>query len=162
MITSISGFEDFGEAIAIQTDGKIIIGGSAINNFALARFNVENSPTEVTIDIKPGSQTNPINPRSSGKIPVAILSTPDFNAVTEIDKASLTFGSTGDEHSLVLCNKRGTDVNGDELKDLVCHFKTNLTGFKSGDIEGILKGLTLGGVSIEARDVVRVLHASYP
>ena len=162
VITSISGFEDFGEAIAIQTDGKIIIGGSAINNFALARFNVENSPTEVTIDIKPGSQTNPINPRSSGKIPVAILSTPDFNAPSEVDRASLTFGSTGNEHSLVSCNKKGTDVNGDGLKDLMCHFKTKLAGFKFGDTEGILKGQTLGGVPIEGRDVVRVLNASYP
>ena len=115
-----------------------------------------------TIDIKPGSQTNPINMKSLGKIPVAILSAPDFNAVTEIDRTSLTFGSTGDEHSLVACNKRGTDVNGDGLKDLVCHFKTKLTGFKLGDTEGILRGLTLGGVTIEARDVVRVLHTSYP
>jgi len=115
-----------------------------------------------TIDIKPGSQTNPINPGSSSKIPVAILSTPDFNAPLEVDRASLTFGSTGNEHSLVSCNKKGTDVNGDGLKDLMCHFKTKLAGFKFGDTEGILRGLTLGGVSIEARDVVRVLHASYP
>jgi CSLREA domain-containing protein len=115
-----------------------------------------------TIDIKPGSQTNPINPRSSGKIPVAILSTPDFNAPLEVDRASLTFGSTGNEHSLVSCNKKGTDVNGDGLKDLMCHFKTKLTGFKFGDTEGILKGQTLSGLAIEARDLVRVLHASYP
>jgi PKD repeat protein len=115
-----------------------------------------------TIDIKPGSQTNPINPRSSGKIPVVILSTPDFNAPLDVDRTSLTFGRTGNELSLVSCNRRGEDVNGDGLKDLVCHFKTKLTGFKFGDTEGILRGLTLGGVSIEARDVVRVLHASYP
>jgi len=115
-----------------------------------------------TIDIKPGSQTNPINPRSSGKTPVAILSTPDFNAPLDVDRTSLTFGRTGDELSLVSCNRRGEDVNGDGLKDLVCHFKTKLTGFNFGDTEGILRGLTLGGVSIEAHDVVRVLHASYP
>jgi hypothetical protein len=117
---------------------------------------------EVTIDIKPGNQTNPINPRSSGKTPVAILSTPDFNAPLDVDRTSLTFGRTGDELSLVSCNRRGEDVNGDGLRDLVCHFKTKLTGFNFGDTEGILRGLTLGGVSIEARDVVRVLHASYP
>lgn len=116
----------------------------------------------VTIDIKPGSLTNPINPKSSGKIPVAILSTPDFNAVKEIDKTSLTFGSTGDEHSLVSCNKRGKDVNGDGLRDLICHFKTKLTGFKFGDTEGILKGQTLDGVPFEARDVVKILKQSYP
>jgi len=121
-----------------------------------------NTAMEITIDIKPGSQTNPINPKSSGKIPVAILSTPDFDAPSEVDKTSLTFGRTGDEHSLAFCNKKGEDVNGDGLRDLVCHFKTKLTGFKFGDTEGILKGQTVGGVPIEGHDVVRVLHASYP
>jgi hypothetical protein len=112
---------------------------------------------EINIDIKPGSQSNPINPKSIGKIPVAILSTADFNAPSEVDKSSLTFGRTGDELSLVSCNKRGEDVNGDGLLDLVCHFKTRLTGFQIGDIEGILKGLTLEGLSIEGRDSVRIL-----
>jgi len=112
---------------------------------------------EVTIDIKPGSQSNPINPRGSGKIPVAILSTLDFDAPSEVDKATLTFGRTGDEISLLSCNRKGEDVNGDGLLDLVCHFKTKLTGFQIGDTEGFLKGQTLEGVSIEGRDSVRIL-----
>ena len=139
--------------------GNGAIGGG---NLVFSVEQVSPPSMEVTIDIKPGSLTNPINPNSLGKIPVTILSTSDFNAITEIDKTSLTFGSTGDEHSLVSCNKRGTDVNGDGLKDLVCHFKTKLTGFVFGDTEGILKGQTLDGVPIEARDVVRILGASYP
>ena len=112
---------------------------------------------EVTIDIKPGSQLNPINPKSVGKIPVAILSTAEFDAPSEVDKTSLTFGRTGAELSLVSCNKKGEDVNGDGLLDQVCHFKIKLTGFKFGDTEGILKGQTLDGVSIEGRDLVRIL-----
>ena len=118
--------------------------------------------TEVTIDIKPGSQTNPINIKSRGNIPVAILSTPDFNAPAMVNKTSLTFGKTGDEQSLAFCNKRGQDVNGDRLLDLVCHFKTRLTGFQLGDTEGILKGLTVDGISIEGRDAVRIVPPSYP
>jgi hypothetical protein len=58
---------------------------------------------------------------------------------------------------MVSCNKRGEDVNGDGLRDLVCHFKTKLTGFQIGDTEGFLKGQTLEGVSIEGRDSVRIL-----
>ncbi len=46
----------------------------------------------VTIDIKPGSDPNSINPKSKGKIPVAILSTQDFDAPQMVDKDSLTFG----------------------------------------------------------------------
>jgi hypothetical protein len=113
---------------------------------------------EVTIDIKPGSQSNPINPRSIGKIPVAILSTADFNAPSEVDKTSLTFGRTGDEVSLAFCNKKGEDVNSDGLLDLVCQFKTKLTGFKFGDAEGFLKGQTLEGVPIAGRDSVKVMR----
>jgi hypothetical protein len=116
------------------------------------------SAIEVTIDIKPGSQTNPINPKSIGKIPVAILSTADFNAPSEVEKASLTFGRTGDEVSLAFCNKGGEDVNGDGLLDQVCFFKTKLTGFQIGDREGFLKGQTLEGVPIAGRDSVKVVR----
>ena len=38
------------------------------------------APTEVEIDIKPGSWPNAINPGSNGVIPVAILSSPEFDA----------------------------------------------------------------------------------
>ena len=112
---------------------------------------------EVTIDVKPGSQSNPLNPKSSGKIPVAILSTPGFDAPSAVDKTSLTFGRTGDELSLAFCNKKGEDVNDDGLLDLVCHFKTKFAGFQMGDTVGILKGQTLDDVSIEGRDSVRIL-----
>jgi hypothetical protein len=111
---------------------------------------------EVTIDIKPGGQTNPINTRSSGKIPVVIFSTPNFGALSTVDKTSLTFGRTGGELSLAFCNK-GEDVNDDGLLDLVCHFKTKSTGFQVGNTVGFLKEQNLEGVSIEGSDLVRIL-----
>ena len=111
----------------------------------------------IEIDIKPDSQSNPINSKGVGSIPVAILSTPDFDAPSMVAKSTLTFGRMGDEHSLVSCNKSGEDVNGDGLLDLVCHFKTRLANFRVGDTVGILKGKTTGGISIEGRDVVRIL-----
>jgi hypothetical protein len=112
---------------------------------------------EVPIDIIPGSQTNLINRNSLSAIPVAILSTVDFNALSGVDRTSLTFGRTGDEHSLVSCNTKGKDVNGDGLLDLVCNFNPRLAGFHSGDTLGILKGQTLNGVSIEGQDTVRIV-----
>jgi hypothetical protein len=112
---------------------------------------------EVTIDIKPGSYPNAINPKSNGKIPVAILSTPDFDAPNAVDRDSLTFGQTGAEKSLAFCSPSPKDVNGDSLYDLVCHFYTQQTGFEPGDEEGILKGQTLDGVAIEGRDSVNVV-----
>ena len=111
---------------------------------------------EVGIDIKPGSDPNTINPKGKGTIPVAILSTGDFDATTQVDKTSLTFGKTGDEDSLAFCTKSDEDVNFDGLLDIVCHFHTHLTAFQVGDTEGILKGMTVGGLPIEGRDSVRI------
>jgi len=111
---------------------------------------------EVQIDIKPASDPNSINTKSKGTIPVAILSTPDFDA-TEVDKEFLTFGKTGFEDSLNKCTKSNEDVNGDGELDMVCHFNTQDTGFEEGDTEGILRGQTLDGTPIEGSDAVRIV-----
>jgi len=112
---------------------------------------------EVAIDIKPGSDPNSINPKSQGKIPVAILSTADFDAPSEVDWDSLTFGSTGDENSLAFCSPSPEDVDDDGLYDLVCHFFTQSAGFACGAEAGYLKGQTGDGVPIEGSDSVRVV-----
>jgi hypothetical protein len=112
---------------------------------------------EVTIDIKPGSDPNAINPKSKGKIPVAVLSSLDFDAPSDVDQDSLTFGHTGDEESLAFCSPSPEDINDDGLYDLVCHFYTQHTGFECGDTEGILKGQTVDGVPIEGSDSVKIV-----
>jgi len=114
----------------------------------------------VAIDIKPGSDPNSINPRSQGKIPVAILSHETLDAPTQVDRASLTFGRTGDERSLAFCDQDGLeDVNGDGRLDLVCHFHTPAAGFRAGDTQGMLKGKTIAGVSLTGLDAVRIVPA---
>ena len=112
----------------------------------------------LTIDIKPGSDPNSINTKGKGTIPVAILSTASFDATAEVDKTSLTFGHAGDENSLAKCTKSDEDVNGDGLLDVVCHFRTQATGFQVGDTEGMLSGETIGGTSVEGRDSVRIVQ----
>ncbi len=145
-------------------DGKTI--ASAVYNGGLnpaAAASIDNlilgfvlPPLEVSIDIKPGGGPNSINPKSNGKIPVAILSTKEFNAPSQIDPNSLTFGHTGDEQSLAFCHG-SEDVNRDGVQDLVCHFYTQDTGFKCGDTEGILKGKTTDGKPIEGSDSVKIV-----
>jgi len=114
-------------------------------------------PIPVEIDIKPGSYPNSINPKSKGNIPVAILSSSTFDAPSQVDKTSLTFGRTGDEESLAFCNPSGEDVNGDGLLDLVCHFETEKTGFQHGDTQGVLKGKTMDGTPIKGTDYVKIV-----
>jgi hypothetical protein len=137
-------------------------------DFVVAPSNGGTKTTEVSavitkvscIDIKPGSDPNSINPRSKGKIPVAILSTMYFDAPVEVDTESLTFGPTGDEDSLAFCNSSPEDVNDDGRDDLVCHFYTQETGFECGDGEGILRGQTMDEVSIEEIDFVRIVPSA--
>jgi hypothetical protein len=109
----------------------------------------------INIDIKPGALPNSINLKNKGVIPVAILSTPSFDATTRVNRSSLTFGRTGNEQSLVKCNFE--DGNRDGLVDLICHFSTQKTGFQIGDTEGILKGRTLQGTQLLGRDSVSIV-----
>ena len=112
----------------------------------------------VDISIKPGATPPvPINAGSHGTIPVAIISTSTFNAVTSVVTSSLTFGRTGKEQSLAFCNTGGEDVNGDGLLDLVCHFETQSTGFQSGDTLGILMGKTVQGGTIIGQEAIVIV-----
>lgn len=115
-------------------------------------------PLTVAIDIKPGGLPNSINPKSRGKLSVAILSTAGFEAPARVDCSSLTFGRTGDEQSLGFCNASPEDVNRDGFLDLVCHFDTLTAAFKSGDTQGMLKGRTVTGIPIMGTDAVRIVR----
>jgi len=103
------------------------------------------SVTYINIDVKPGSGGGdaPINPKSRGKIPVALLSSQSFNAMT-VDTSRLYFGATGTENSLHKCNSDGRDVNHDGLIDLICHFNTQDTKFDANSLEGVVTGYTVG------------------
>lgn len=69
---------------------------------------------EVPVDIKPGSCPNPVNVKSKGKLPVAILGTPDFD-VSTIDPASVRL-----EGSLVPVHWSVEDVSRPLSPPLAC------------------------------------------
>ena len=111
----------------------------------------------INIDIKPGrSRITRIDPASKRSIPVALLSSKDFDA-TNVDLNSLTFGSTGDEQSLQKCNRRGFDVSGDGLPDLICHFNNHRAGFVLTDDHATVKGMTKDGTQFEGSGPLKVI-----
>ena len=109
---------------------------------------------EVDIDIKPGSDHNSVNPKSNGKIPVAILSTLDFDATT-VDPRSVEFGPDG----AVEAHGQGhvEDADGDGDDDLVLHFNTQDTGIQCVDTEASPTGETFGGQAIEGSDAINTV-----
>ena len=115
----------------------------------------------LTIDIKPGSDRNSINPNSKGVIPVAILGSASFD-VTTVDVTTLAFGPDGATPAhdltdpLVYANHL-QDVNGDGFTDLVSHYRTQDTGIAKGDTEACLTGETTGGVAIWSCDAIKTV-----
>jgi hypothetical protein len=103
------------------------------------------------IDIKPGSVVNPINPKSKGVIPVAILSSDVFDA-TQIDYQTIRFGPAGAE--IAHKHPHLDDVNGDGIMDLMLHFRTQDTGIMSGDIEACLSAMLMDGTAVSACDAI--------
>ena len=111
--------------------------------------------TEVNIDIKPGSSTNNVNHKSEGVIPVAILSTDDFDAYT-VDRDTVLFGVTGNEASPV--HSALSDVDGDGDMDVIFHFNIIDTGLVMGDTVANLTGQTTDGRLIQGSDSVNIVN----
>ena len=105
----------------------------------------------VSLDIKPSSSRNSINPKSNGVIPVAILTTNSFDATT-IDPLTVRFGPKAAKEAHNTGHIK--DVNHDGNSDLILHFKTRATGIKCGDISASLTGATFNGDHIEGTDII--------
>jgi hypothetical protein len=113
------------------------------------------------IDIRPGSDSNPIHPSGRGNLPVAILGSETFD-VLDVDVTTLTFGpdAAAPSHDLM---KSGAfedhlrDVNDDGLTDLISHYRIENTGIKTDDAEACITGETLDGAPFEGCDVIKAV-----
>jgi hypothetical protein len=119
---------------------------------------------ELTIDIKPGSDTNCINLKSRGVVPVAVLTTDDFNAGTLVPDYSILFAGASSVHTTL----RDVDEDGD--MDMLFHFRTQkLVELNEDSTEATLtatltstftrsSALTAGDV-IQGTDKVKVMKS---
>jgi hypothetical protein len=135
---------------------------------------------EVYIDIKPGSCPNPLNVKSKGVLPLAVLGTAEFD-VSNIDPATIQLSREGVEGEIFPLRWSYEDVgtpfegelcgchalNGDGIIDLSLKFDMQalVTTLKLGEVKGSTLPLTLtgnlkeefGGTPIEGQDCIRVL-----
>lgn len=105
------------------------------------------SEEQVEIDIKPGSYPNSINLKSNGVVPVAVLTTVDFDATT-IDPATVEFA----EASPLRWTLEDVDDDGDV--DMLFHFKTQELNLDENSTEAVLTGQTNSGDDITGTDEV--------
>ncbi len=139
-----------------KTDGLTVVHNGAYLHETLAIRIAP--PTMMTIDIKPGSIDNAINPKSNGVIPVAILSTPSFDAL-EVDPSTILFGPG--YATIVHKHPHVEDVNMDGLLDMVVHFRTQETGIHIGDGEACLTATLVDGTDVQACDHITTVPQNY-
>jgi hypothetical protein len=105
------------------------------------------------IDIKPGSYPNSINPGSKGTVPVAVLSTPDFDATTVNPKTVTLAGAP------VKMKKKNKpmasleDVNQDGYQDMVVHIDTQKLDLAKEATVATLTGQTTGDTPEDIDDI---------
>jgi hypothetical protein len=98
----------------------------------------------IDVDVKPGSDENPVNIKSQGSTPIAVLCTPVVNPL-QVAGAIITAGagSVGEKCRL-------KDVDEDGCQDVLCHFPTPELGVtcETTDLEVVVTlndGTTLTG-----------------
>ncbi len=145
----IAGFSFFNPDAPIE-QRNVFIGALGLE--------IARSTRSIAINIKPGGDRNSINPRSKGKIPLAILTTniadgdsSNFDAM-QVDPSTVAFGPNGAAQS----HRRGhvADIDGDGDADLILHFNTQETGIQCGDIEATLTGETFSDQLINGSDTI--------
>jgi probable HAF family extracellular repeat protein len=107
--------------------------------------------TAVAVDVLPGDENNVVYPTRAGKLPVAVLSSPEFDA-TQVDPASLRFGlgetAAANEAAII------ADVDGQNGDDTQVRFRVDKSGIFCDDTEVNLYGETFAGESIAGSDQI--------
>lgn len=140
-----------GETSALASIGDPL--DLSVNPGVDLQVDTEPPPQQITIDVKPGSDENPINLKSKGVIPVAVLGSMTFDAL-QIDYDTVAFGPGGASPA----HDKGhvEDSDGDGLMDMVFHFRTQESGFGCDDVEATLSARTFGGTALEGSDKITI------
>lgn len=139
------------QALIDQHGATSIYMSIALNGGSVEVFS---SVQAVPIDIKPDGVPNTLNPRSHGVVPIAILTTEQFDA-TSIDLTSLRFGVTGKEAAVLRAVFDDVDDDGDT--DLLVFFRSLDTAIDCETLFTYISGLTTTGVSIAGTDSVAMV-----
>lgn len=105
--------------------------------------------TLIGIDVKPGSLPNPVNPRSNGVIPIAVLGSGSFD-VARIKRESIRLVPSGAKP----VQSSPEDVNGDGIGDLMLHFRAEDARLVCGDSVVVLAASAIDGTLLSGFDEI--------
>jgi len=116
--------------------------------------------SDVIIDIKPGSNQNNINLKSKGVVPVAVLTTDDFDAGM-VNPATAQFAGASPERWKL------EDVDDDGDDDMLLHFRTQELDLDQNSTQatltalltGRITALVSGGTTVSGTDEVQIVSS---
>ena len=111
-------------------------------------------PTELIIEIKPGSDMNPINPTSNGVLPVAILGSEEFDVANVLAESLLMVGVAPKQKGKSGRVASYDDVNEDGFIDLMAHFPVAEMDLPPGMTSATMTGVLVNGETFTATDNV--------
>lgn len=136
-------FEDIYLAAQVST-------GTFIDYQVGMDYRAPKSVVDISIDIKPGGNPNRFNLKSKGVVPVAVMTTDDFDAST-IDPETVLFAAV----AAVRWTEEDVDFDGD--LDLLFHFKTQELKLDKDSTVATLTGFTYDGQAIKGTGRVNIV-----
>jgi hypothetical protein len=107
----------------------------------------------VAVDVKPGDTPKTIEPKRGGMIPIAILTTREFDS-SRVDPATVTVGATGAEAAVFRSMSEDVDRDGDT--DMLLLIRVQDMKLECSDAAVRLRGKTLEGQEIEGGQAVKM------
>ena len=146
----LTGFYGNGDPIYLKFYGNIPI-------------NLVTLDSGIAIDIKPGNDENNINLKSKGVVPVAVLTTDEFDAAT-VDPTTAQFAGAAPERWKL------EDVDDDGDDDLMFHFRTQELDLNQDSTEAMLTAQLMsltakstaqvsGGTTVSGTDEVQIVSS---
>lgn len=133
---------------SIRRIAFIVIAVSGLSTVLLA------AAIRITIDVKPGDQPTTLEPKREGMVPVAILTTKEFDA-TRVDPGTVRAGATGTEAAVF--RSAVEDVDADRDTDMMLLFRVQQMGLECSGKSITLKGRTQDGEEIEGSEAVTMV-----
>jgi hypothetical protein len=148
-------FSYTGAFVANQQYALVITASAWSNQYAEAsggswEFTFTQHIPVVEIDVLPGDEANKVYPNKGGNLPVAVLSSAEFDA-TQVDPVTLRFAV---EEAAVVGEVSISDVDGLFGDDTTARFKVGEAGILCNDTEVALTGSTYAGEPFAGTDSI--------